>query len=80
MRRRILETTTFDLNSFVDELGDAPSNHDVGSRLWFENATMQVWEVKMKAEERGPFHAHTRRYSGPSSTVAPASSAPLTAA
>ncbi len=52
MRRRILETTTFDLNSFVDELGDAPSNHDVGSRLWFENATMQVWEGNCSGPSR----------------------------
>lgn len=62
MTARVLETSTFDLHSFADELRDAPGNLDVGTRLWFENDAIRVWEVRLKPGERGPFHAHTRRY------------------
>jgi len=33
-----------------------------GYRLWFENEHIRVWEVRLMPGERGPFHAHTRRY------------------
>lgn len=62
MAARVIETTTFDLGSFADELRAAPDNLDVGTRLWFENEAIRVWEVRLKPGERGPFHAHTRRY------------------
>lgn len=62
MTARVLETTSFDLASFADELRAAPKNLDVGTRLWFENHALRVWEVRLKPGERGPFHAHTRRY------------------
>jgi len=59
---RIIETTTFDLDSFAEELRSAPGNLDVGTRLWFANDAIRVWEVRLEPGERGPFHAHTRRY------------------
>jgi quercetin dioxygenase-like cupin family protein len=59
---RVIETTSFDPNAFVEELDNAPANLDVGTRLWFENQAIRVWEVRLKPGERGPFHAHTRRY------------------
>ena len=40
----------------------APENFDVGTKLWFENPSIRVWEVRLKPGERGPFHAHTHRY------------------
>ncbi|HXZ69952.1 MAG TPA: hypothetical protein VEH31_03640, partial [Streptosporangiaceae bacterium] len=39
-----------------------PRNPDVGTRLWLENDRIRVWEVRLQPGERGPFHAHTRRY------------------
>lgn len=57
-----IESTTFDLGSFADELRAAPQNLDVGTKLWFENDAIRVWEVRLMPGERGPFHAHTRRY------------------
>jgi quercetin dioxygenase-like cupin family protein len=59
---RVVETSSFDPNAFVEELKNAPANLDVGTRLWFENQAIRVWEVRLKPGERGPFHAHTRRY------------------
>ena len=62
MAARIIETTIFALEDFADELRAAPSNLDVGTHLWFENEAIRVWEVRLQPGERGPFHAHTRRY------------------
>jgi len=62
MAAREIDSRDFDLDSFADELRDAPHNQDVGTRLWFENAAIRVWEVRLAPGERGPFHAHTRRY------------------
>lgn len=62
MTARIIKTTSFDPDSFAEELRAAPSNLDVGTRLWFANEAIRVWEVRLKPNERGPFHAHTRRY------------------
>lgn len=59
---RILEEGTFDPAQFSDELARAATNLDVGTRLWLSNDHIRVWEVRLKPGERGPFHAHTRRY------------------
>jgi beta-alanine degradation protein BauB len=53
---------TFDPAQFEDELAAATSNVDVGTRLWFENDRIKVWEIRLAPGERGAFHAHTRRY------------------
>lgn len=58
----IVEQGTFDPAEFDDELLAAASNLDVGTRLWFENHRIKVWEIRLEPGERGPFHAHTRRY------------------
>lgn len=52
----------FDPAEFQDELAVAASNLEVGTRLWFQNDQIKVWEVNLAPGERGPFHAHTRRY------------------
>jgi beta-alanine degradation protein BauB len=53
---------TFDPAEFQDELAVAASNLEVGTWLWFQNDRIKVWEVNLAPGERGPFHAHTRRY------------------
>ena len=58
----IVEEGTFDRAEYADELEAAPDNLDVGTRLWFENDHIRVWEVRLQPGERGPFHSHTRRY------------------
>jgi beta-alanine degradation protein BauB len=58
----IVEQGTFDPAQFEDELAAATSNVDVGTRLWFENDRIKVWEIRLAPGERGAFHAHTRRY------------------
>ena len=62
MTARIIEETTFDKGDYATELAQAPENLDVGTHLWFENEAIRVWEVRLAPGERGPFHAHTRRY------------------
>ena len=62
MAAEIIKEGTFDLDEFSEELKAAPTNHDVGTKLWFENDHIRVWEVRLQPGERGPFHAHTRRY------------------
>jgi quercetin dioxygenase-like cupin family protein len=59
---KILEEGTFDPGEFAAELTEAPRNLAVGTGLLFENDHIRVWEVRLKPGERGPFHAHMRRY------------------
>ena len=58
----VVDEGTFDPAEFSDELAAAAGNFDVGTSLWFENDRIKVWEVRLAPGERGPFHAHTRRY------------------
>ena len=58
----VTEEGTFDPAEFQDELAVAASNLEVGTRLWFQNDRIKVWEIDLAPGERGPFHAHTRRY------------------
>lgn len=53
---------TFDPSEFAEELERADGNRAVGTSLWFQNEHLKVWEVLLEPGERGPFHAHTRRY------------------
>jgi quercetin dioxygenase-like cupin family protein len=62
LKTRILTEGTFDRAQFETELRAAPSNHEVGTRVLFENEHVRVWEVRLTPGERAPFHAHTRRY------------------
>jgi quercetin dioxygenase-like cupin family protein len=62
MAAEIIDEGTFDLAEFKEELEAAPTNLDVGTRLWLENDHVRVWEVRLAPGARGPFHAHTRRY------------------
>ena len=58
----VTEEGTFDPAEFQDELAVAVGNLEVGTRLWFQNDRIRVWEINLAPGERGPFHAHTRRY------------------
>ena len=58
----IVAEGTFDPAEFEDELLAAASNLEVGTRLWFGNDRIKVWEVRLEPGERGAFHAHTRPY------------------
>jgi quercetin dioxygenase-like cupin family protein len=58
----VTEEGTFDPAEFQEELAVAAGNREVGTRLWFENDRIKVWEVDLAPGERGPFHAHTHRY------------------
>ena len=58
----VVDEGTFDPAEFGDELAHAAGNLAVGTRLWFQNDRVKVWEVRLEPGERGPFHAHTRRY------------------
>jgi beta-alanine degradation protein BauB len=62
MAATIIREENFDPADYRGELDSAPGNLDVGTRLWFENEHIRVWEVRLMPGERGPFHAHTRRY------------------
>jgi hypothetical protein len=58
----IVEEGAFDRDQFADELTSAPGNHDLGTKMWFENDRIRVWEVLLQPGERGAFHAHTTNY------------------
>ena len=57
----VVDEGTFDPAEFGDELARAAGNLAVGTRLWFQNDRVKVWEVRLEPGS-GPFHAHTRRY------------------
>lgn len=56
------EHGTFDPADYADELAAAPSNHDLGTSLWFENDHVRVFEVRLEPGERGAFHVHDQPY------------------
>jgi uncharacterized cupin superfamily protein len=56
------ERGTFDTASFADELAAASGNHELGTRLVFENDHVRVFEIRLEPGERGPFHVHDRTY------------------
>lgn len=62
MAPEIIEEGTFQPDEYRAELEVASSNLQVGTKLWFENDHIKVWEVRLQPGERGAFHAHTRRY------------------
>ena len=53
---------TFDVASFTEELERAPSNHEIGTRLWFEDDRIRVFELKLEPGQRAPFHVHDEDY------------------
>jgi oxalate decarboxylase/phosphoglucose isomerase-like protein (cupin superfamily) len=47
---------------FADELAAAADNRQLGTKVWFENDHIQVWEVRLEPGERGAFHIHDQTY------------------
>lgn len=58
----MIEEGTYERSQFEDELVAATDNLIVGTRLWFENERIRVWEIRLEPGQRGPFHNHTRNY------------------
>lgn len=50
------------LEDAADELGRAPGNFEVGSRLLFENERVRVWDITLAPGDRLPFHCHRTSY------------------
>jgi mannose-6-phosphate isomerase-like protein (cupin superfamily) len=59
---QLVEEGQFDPDDFASELAVADSNHDLGTKLWFENERVRVWEILLEPGERGPFHSHITNY------------------
>lgn len=59
---RLLDEGSFDPADYADELDNAGHNFELGTRVWFENERIRVWEVRLEPGERGAFHAHTTNY------------------
>jgi beta-alanine degradation protein BauB len=55
-------STTYSKEEFGAELDSAPTNHDIGTTLWFENEHVRVWEVRLESGQRAPFHSHSQTY------------------
>ena len=56
------ERGTFEVAEFADELKKAGQNQNLGTRLWFEDDHIQVWQVWLQPGERGAFHVHDQTY------------------
>lgn len=53
---------SFDPADFGDELAVARENRAVGTKVWFENDRVQVWDLALAPGERVPFHCHDQDY------------------
>jgi oxalate decarboxylase/phosphoglucose isomerase-like protein (cupin superfamily) len=62
MALREIESGTYDVETYKQELTAAKDNLKVGTRMWFENEAIRVWEIRLNPGARSPFHAHTNRY------------------
>jgi quercetin dioxygenase-like cupin family protein len=59
---RVIEEGRFDPSDFSAELAEAATNHEVGSKLLFDNDRVRVWEVRLEPGDRCSFHSHTHPY------------------
>ena len=55
------QSGTFDVSALADELGGRP-DHNVGTRLLFENDRVKVWEIVLEPGARTRFHWHVHPY------------------
>jgi len=62
MQPDIVEEGAYERDEYAGELSAAPSNHQLGTTMWFQNERIRVWEVLLQPGERGAFHAHTTNY------------------
>jgi hypothetical protein len=47
---------------FAEELAVVADNRNVGTKLWFQNDHVEVWDLSLQPGERVPFHTHDQRY------------------
>lgn len=52
----------FSPDDFRSELDVVADNRNVGTRVWFENDRVQVWDLALEPGERVPFHTHDQDY------------------
>jgi mannose-6-phosphate isomerase-like protein (cupin superfamily) len=45
-----------------EDVGQGPTNYDVGTALLGGNDLVKVWEIKLEPGERCPFHCHRTSY------------------
>lgn len=57
-----MEFSTYDPADFADELAAAEGNHEIATKLLFENDRVRVWELALRPGERAPFHCHALPY------------------
>jgi|SRR5437588_7162575 len=53
---------TFDTAEYADELGAAPENREVATKLLLENDRVRIWELDLMPGQRAPFHCHAVPY------------------
>lgn len=58
----IMETGSFDPADYEQELAAAPGNHQIGTKLLYENDRVGIWEVRLRPGERAGFHIHDKPY------------------
>lgn len=62
MTATIIREESFEPADYRGELDAAPSNLDVGTRLWFENDRIRVWECGCSPASGARSTPHTCRY------------------
>ena len=58
----VISEGTFDPADYEAELDAAPTNHQVGTKLIYENDRVGVWEIRLQPGDRGAFHIHDKPY------------------
>lgn len=58
----IIDRGAFDPADYEQELSAAPGNHEVGTKLLYENDRVGIWEVRLGPGERAAFHIHDKSY------------------
>jgi hypothetical protein len=56
------EEGSFDTAEWSDELTAATTNHAIGTRLLLDNDHVTIFELRLDAGERAPFHIHDKPY------------------
>jgi quercetin dioxygenase-like cupin family protein len=59
---RIVSESTFDFDTYRDELERAEENTQVGMRVLYENERVRVWRIELEPGDRVPFHTHRNPY------------------
>ena len=52
----------YETSDFEAELAAAPFNHEIGTKLRFENDHIRVFESRLEPGERAAFHIHDKTY------------------